>query len=310
VESFSVEHALAVTILSVGKMVDGFFALLPNLIIGVVVFFVGLQVASLLERLSISVARRARLDETLSQALGSLTKFFTTVMGFLIAATIVIPSFQPGHLIAGLGVTSVAVGFAFKDILQNFFAGLLLLWQKPFKIGDQIKTKEFEGTVQMIDIRSTRIITHSGELVVLPNGDIYTNPIIVNTAFDKRRGHVSVSLPAGMSVENGRKVIRNALKNASTVLDSPEPEMFLGGLDGSDSKFEVYFWTAPKEADVFKANDQLVSGIREGFGAESKITADQAPAPATQAVTTTSPAAFAGEPGAVAAANVTPTAKV
>ncbi len=157
----------------------------------------------------------------------------------------------------------------------------------------------------MSDIRSTRIITHSGELVVLPNGDIYTNPIIVNTAFDKRRGHLSVSLPAGMSVENGRKAIRNALKNASTVLSTPEPEIFLGGLDGSDSKFEVCFWTAPKEADVFKANDQLVSAIREGFGAEPKITADQAVAPATQVATTTSPAAFAGEPGAVAVANVT-----
>lgn len=267
------EHALAVTILSIGKMVDGFFALLPNLIIGVVVFFISLQVANLLERISVSVARRARLDETLSQALGSLTKFFTTVMGFLIAATIVIPSFQPGHLIAGLGVTSVAVGFAFKDILQNFFAGLLLLWQKPFGIGDQIKTKEFEGTVQMIDIRSTRIITHSGELVVLPNGDIYTNPIIVNTAFDKRRGHLSISLPANMSVENGRKVITTALADASTVLKTPAPEVFLGGLDGSDSKFEVYFWTAPKESDVFIANDQLVSAIRAGFGAEAKVSA-------------------------------------
>ncbi len=93
----------------------------------------------------------------------------------------------PGDLVAGLGITSVAIGFAFKDVLQNFFAGILILWRKPFVVGDQIKFREFEGAIEEINVRSTRIKTFDGERAVIPNGDIYANAVLVKTAYEKRR---------------------------------------------------------------------------------------------------------------------------
>lgn len=93
------------------------------------------------------------------------------LLGFLIAAVIVFPTFNPGDLVAGLGLTSVALGFAFKDVLQNFFAGLLILWRRPFVVGDQIKVREYEGTVEEINVRSTRIKTYDGERAIIPNAD-------------------------------------------------------------------------------------------------------------------------------------------
>ncbi|NJM53538.1 MAG: mechanosensitive ion channel, partial [Blastocatellia bacterium] len=110
-----------------------------------------------------------------------------TILGAFVAAVIIFPAFQPGDLVAGLGITSVAVGFAFKDVLQNFFAGILILWRRPFIVGDQLKFREYEGTVEEINVRSTRLKTFDGERAVIPNGDIYANAVLVKTAYETRR---------------------------------------------------------------------------------------------------------------------------
>jgi small conductance mechanosensitive channel len=269
-----VEHAFAVTAKSVTLMVDGFFTLLPNLIIGIIVFIVFLQVANLVKRLVGALGGRAGLDPTLCQALGSLSSFATTIFGMLVVAAIIIPSFKPGNLIAGLGITSVAIGFAFKDILQNFFAGLLLLWQKPFRIGDQIKTQGFEGTVEQIDIRSTRIVTHAGELVVLPNDNIWTNPIIVSTAFDKRRIQLTVSIAAALSVDKARALIVRALADTTEVMKNPEPNVYLSTLDAGDTKFDIFFWTKPTEQEVRVTTDKVASEIKSAIARLAKETED------------------------------------
>ena len=107
--------------------------------------------------------------------LGRLASAFTIILGLFVAAVVIFPTFNPGDLIAGLGITSVAIGFAFKDVLQNFFAGILILWRRPFIVGDEIKVGNYEGTVEEITTRSTRVKTYDGERAVLPNGDVYTN---------------------------------------------------------------------------------------------------------------------------------------
>ena len=89
-------------------------------------------------------------------------------------ATIVFPSVKPADLLATLGIGSVAIGFAFKDILQNWLSGLLILWRQPFRPGDQIVSGGHEGTVEHIEARATLIRTYDGQRVVIPNSDIYT----------------------------------------------------------------------------------------------------------------------------------------
>ena len=85
-----------------------------------------------------------------------------------------------------LGIGSVAIGFAFRDILQNFLAGILLLVTQPFRIGDQIVASNYEGTVEDIQTRATFIRTYDGRHVVVPNADLFTDTVVVNTAFEHR----------------------------------------------------------------------------------------------------------------------------
>src|SRR4029077_1671977 len=94
---------------------------------------------------------------------------------------------QVSDLIKILGIGGVAIGFAFQNILQNFLAGLLLLWAQPFRVGDEIKLDAYEGTVEEIQARATIIKTYDERRVVIPNADLFTHSVTVNTALDIRR---------------------------------------------------------------------------------------------------------------------------
>lgn len=106
--------------------------------------------------------------------------------GFLIAVSAVAPSFHAADLIKVLGVGSVAIGFAFQNILQNFLAGILLLLQEPFRIGDWITTTGFEGRVEDIQTRATVICSSEGQRIVIPNAVLFTNPVVVGQVAQKK----------------------------------------------------------------------------------------------------------------------------
>jgi small-conductance mechanosensitive channel len=123
-----------------------------------------------------------------------LTGAATILLGFLVAFSVVSPSFQVGDLIKILGIIGVAIGFAFQNILQNFLAGLLLLWAEPFRVGDEIRLDNYEGTVEEIQARATIIETYDGRRVVIPNADLFTHSVTVNTALDIRRWEYDLTL--------------------------------------------------------------------------------------------------------------------
>lgn len=119
--------------------------------------------------------------------MGRLAQGVTIQVGLFISLSIVIPSLKASDLVQLLGVSGVAIGFAFRDILQNFLAGILILLTEPFQINDQIVFKDFEGTVENIQTRATTIRTYDGRRIVIPNSELFTNSVTVNTAFEHRR---------------------------------------------------------------------------------------------------------------------------
>ncbi len=235
---------------------------LPYLIIGVFVFVFFLIAGRILKRVLLTTGRRTRLDVTLADLLGRLISFVVTLLGAFVAAVIIFPTFQPGDLIAGLGITSVAIGFAFKDVLQNFFAGILILWRRPFVAGDQIKTKDYEGTVEEITIRSTRLKTYDGERAVIPNGEVFTNSILVRTAYDRRRVRFTVGVGYPDSIETARETILRVLTETAGVLADPQPLVLVAELAPSSVNFNVYFWVESQQANVLNVSDKVATGIK------------------------------------------------
>ena len=166
--------------------ITGFFFILPNLIVGLIVslFFVALAFGA--ARLLRHGLRRAGRHD-LGHVLSSFAFWAVIFFGFLVVITIILPSMRPADIFTSLGIGSVALGFAFKDILQNWLAGIFILVRRPFHRGDQIKVGDIEGTVQAVETRATLVKTFAGQLVIIPNTDIYTQSVTVNTAYEMRR---------------------------------------------------------------------------------------------------------------------------
>lgn len=247
---------------SIFGMFNSFLVRLPYIVVGIVVFGVFLIIGKIVSKAIRTAGERTRLDITLADLLARIGSFVIMILGVFVAAVIIFPTFNPGDLVAGLGITSVAIGFAFKDVLQNFFAGILILWRRPFVVGDQLKFREYEGTVEEINVRSTRLKTFDGERAVIPNGDIYANAVLVKTAYDTRRVKFVVGIGYLDDIEKGRETIRQVLDGTEGVLPEPGPWIYVSELAPSSVNFTIYFWVDSQQANVLKVSDKVATNIK------------------------------------------------
>ena len=161
------------------RIINTGIALLPNIILAIVIFLLFLVLASASKSLTRRFAVKRRTHQGATLLISRLVQTSIVVLGFLIAFSVVAPSFQAADLIKMLGIGSVAIGFAFQNILQNFLAGILLLVNEPFRLGDLISVTGIEGNVEDIQARATVVTTKEGRRVVIPNAVLFTNPVAV-----------------------------------------------------------------------------------------------------------------------------------
>ncbi|MGD9683975.1 MAG: mechanosensitive ion channel family protein [Candidatus Obscuribacterales bacterium] len=222
--------ALSLVMDTLVELTTKFVRHLPLLAAGLLVILLFNWLAKVLQGSVRRVADRSGLDIALASIFASLTGIVARIIGVLVACVVVIPSFEPGSLIAGLGLSSVAIGFAFKDILQNFVAGILILWNKPFAVGDVIETGGHLGTVDLINVRSTYIRTFDGKQVIIPNGDVFESDVKVFSAYPNQRIAISVGIGYGDSIDQAQEVMLEAVRSVEGVLVDPEPTAYLTGL--------------------------------------------------------------------------------
>jgi small-conductance mechanosensitive channel len=246
------------------SMINGLIALLPNIVLGLVVFIFFLFVASRIKAIVKRLTRNRRSARNLGLVLGRLAQGLTILIGLFIALSIVIPTFQAGDLIQLLGISGVAIGFAFRDILQNFLAGILILLTEPFQIDDQIVFKGFEGTVENIETRATTIRTYDGRRIVIPNSELFTNSVTVNTAFDNRRLEYDVGIGYGDDIDRAKQLMLDAMHSVNEVLKDPAPDVLVMELAESTVNIRVRWWVhPPRRADNLISRDKVITAIKK-----------------------------------------------
>jgi len=162
------------------KILNEMISLLPNIILGMVIFILFLVAASLAKSLiTRGVVLRRLPHQGMALLMARLVHTTIVLIGFLIAISVIAPSFQAADLVKVLGIGTVAIGFAFQNILQNFLAGILLLLQEPFRLGDFLSVTGIEGNVSDIQARATIVTTKEGREVIIPNAVIFTSPVAV-----------------------------------------------------------------------------------------------------------------------------------
>ncbi|MBW4468090.1 MAG: mechanosensitive ion channel family protein [Pegethrix bostrychoides GSE-TBD4-15B] len=244
-------------------MANDFIILLPNIVLALIVFAVFFFTARTIKRVVRRLTRSRRQARNLGMVLGRLAQGATVLAGLFIALSIVIPSLKANDLVQLLGISGVAIGFAFRDILQNFLAGILILLTEPFQIDDQIVFKDFEGTVEQIQTRATTIRTYDGRRIVIPNSELFTNSVTVNTAFENRRLEYDVGIGYGDDIETARQLILEAVYETEGVLEHPAADAIVVELAGSSVNIRARWWVEPpRRADVLDLQDRVLTNIK------------------------------------------------
>ena len=244
----------------IDRWVDGFFALIPNFIVAILLlvafWFIAHGLGSVVRR---SAIRRDR--ENLGEVAASLVRWLVMIVAFMLAVTVIAPSITPADLFGFLGIGSVAIGFAFKDILQNLLAGILILIRQPFHVGDQIISGGHEGTVERIETRATLIRTYDGRRVVIPNSSIYTDAVVVLTAFDMRRSEHDVEIGTSDDWDEAARVMIEAAEGCEGVLADPAPEAFGVAISENGKTLRLRWWTKPRRADVIATQGKVIRAV-------------------------------------------------
>jgi len=250
---------------SVHRMADTIISRLPSLLLSIIVLVLFYVLSIVVSRMIRRTTRTRR--QNLGMVFARLAGASTILLGLLVAVSIAAPSFQASDLIKVLGIGGVAIGFAFQNILQNFLAGLLLLWAEPFRIGDEIKIDNYEGTVEEIQTRATIIKTYDERRVVIPNADLFTHSVIVNTAADIRRWEYDFTVKGGFDLAEVKSRFVDAVRKVPGTLPEPSPEVLvleLGDLESNALKLRVLWWTkAPRQHQMLTSYDGVLTAVRQ-----------------------------------------------
>jgi len=236
---------------------------LPMIATALAVGLIALALALLLARVVERTLGRTRADQVAVVLLSRLVRLLGVIGALLLALSV--GGVEVGSVLAGLAVIGVAVGLAVQGILENFIAGVILLVRKPFSAGDQVRSGEFEGTVESLDLRVTRLVDYDGEMVLIPNRDVYNNPLVNLTRRGKRRTVVMVGVDYRDDHDDARAVILEAVRAVDGVLDHPEPEVLLTELGESSVNFEVRYWTRPDIRSVRRTQDRVLAAAKRGI---------------------------------------------
>lgn len=233
---------------------------LPKIIAGVIIFVLTLFLSGLAAKWIKKVANKKIESEEILQLISTVTRWGVIIMGTVLALSQV--DFDVTGFVAGLGIAGVTIGFAMQDIAKNFISGLLLLIRQPFQLGDYIKVNDLSGTVKEINIRDTVIETFSGELVIVPNTQVFENPIINNTSSQFRRAAVSIGLGYEEDTDQAVEVFLETINSVPGVAEDPKPSILADSLGDSALMLSARFWIDQHENSFLDVQSEVVKAIK------------------------------------------------
>jgi small-conductance mechanosensitive channel len=244
-------------------LLGSFVAQLPLLALGLVVFAIALVVAHYTTTGIGRITRSRRINDSVTMLLRQVSR----VVFFLLAALLGlrVAGFDVGSILAALGLAGLAVAFAVQSILENFIAGVLILLRRPFRIGDQVRVGDHEGTVEDVNLRVTRLRDYDGETVLVPNAHVLSGAIINLTERGRRRTRVAVGVDYRDDHDEGRDVLRDAVTAVEGVLATPAPLVVITQLGDSSVDFELLYWTAPDIRSVITVRDRVISAAKRAL---------------------------------------------
>ncbi len=240
-----------------------FIRFLPRLLFSLTIFVASLAGAGLFGRLVRRELERRHADPELALLSGQATRWGTIALGFIVALQQV--NFDVAAFLTGLGILGFTIGFAIQDVSKNFVAGVLLLLQQPFDIGDAIEVGDFSGTVITVTLRATELRTFDGKYVLIPNADVFTSPIVNFSRDPLRRLDLAVGVAYDSDLDLVRQTATEAIAAIPGVLQDPAPTATLNNLGPFSLDLTLYYWVDTQQIGTLAAKDAGVRAIKATF---------------------------------------------
>lgn len=258
-------NTLEILIAQLRTMWEGIISLLPSLVIAILFLFFTWIVARFATKIADRLTSRTAMRPSLRELVETLIRIAIWTVGLLIALTILLPDLTPGSLIAGLGVGTVAIGFAFQDIFENFLAGILIMIREKMRIGDYISCEGIEGKVEQIMLRETHIRKLSNELTIVPNSVLFKNPVEILTDQDQRRHEIVVGVSYDTDLEQARGVIREAVESSEATDDGKPIDVFACEFNSSSVDFKLRWWSGSAQRDMHESRDLVIRSVKRAL---------------------------------------------
>jgi small-conductance mechanosensitive channel len=240
--------------------------LLFIIISSILLVFLSKRLSKLLVK---KVLNRYIKDTGVSDSIGTIFRYSVIVIGFI--TIFQSAGFDLSTLGLLAGALGVGIGFGLQNVTNNFISGIIILFERPIKVGDRIEVGDINGDVYSISMRSTTVITNDNISVIVPNSE-FINSQVINWSHNDRR--VRFKFPLGVSYnedpERVRKLVLEVLHSHPGVLDEPKPDLWFEGYGDSSLDFNLAVWTSDyiQRPGVFKS--ELYYAIFKKFG-EHKI---------------------------------------
>ena len=247
------------------KLLTGLLDALPHILWALVAFFVGLAIANWLSRFVLRALKRSKVDPTVHTFLAACVKIFVLIIAILTAASLLgIPT---ASIITLIGGAAVGIGLALKDNLSNFASGMILLFTRPFKVGDYIETDEGGGTVERIDMMFTVLVTPDNKNIMLPNSLIVGGKVTNFSACQTRRISIPVTIPYSADLAKVRQTLAHYVENEPRVLKDPPPCIGPDSFTDRGVQISVMAWVERSAYwDVFYDLHETIQAALDSIG--------------------------------------------
>ncbi len=253
------------------KITDWFEALillLPNIVMAAIVLAIGIYIAKFVRKLTTKLITKISNNLTLNNLFSSIVYFI--FIGIVIFTVLTILNLDKAvtSILAGAGILGLALAFAFQDIAANFMSGIFISFRKPLKVGDIVQIKEYMGKVKVINLRDTVLETFQGKTVIIPNKEVFQNPIENYTILQKRRFDLSVGVSYGDDLEKVRDITLNAVSDIEGLSKEDEITVIFVEFGDSSVNLSIRMWINTPEQSVYnKVGSEAIIKIKKAYDA-------------------------------------------
>ena len=224
---------------------SGLVAAVPKLLLAFLVWAIAIKLAKSLSNLAekwlirkIESRRRAMVSRLLARVIFTIL----LIMGILIGLSVLVPSFGLKDFLSFLGLSGVAIGLAFSNVLQSFFAGVIIALSGTFGEGDSVEMGDIKGKVEEIQLRATILLGDGGERILVPNGLILTTAVRVTAFEGERREELLVTVPSNTDLEALISNVVEQIKTLPLVSKNAEPTVFVKQIESDKIQLLARWW--------------------------------------------------------------------